>query len=301
MTPATDPFDDLRDDLVRAAARDVVPAPTRPRRRRRRRTLTAAASAALLVGAIVVSTDLDQDGVDVVAAAAAALDPAGDVVHLVLDGGPVSPSGRPQREGLSVDGRSTLGIFSRRSEQWSTAEPLRFRSTRRLTVPGSRRTETTDFGITGDGRTWTDRSFDRAPADVRTVRSVAPRGDVSASGVLRSADPAAGLRRALRAGGFRDTGVVTIDGRPSRRLVADLPGRAGPRGGSNLDRRLVYLVDPDTFAPRRYDVLVRAPAGTARPGRYAEFRPWESYVVRTYERLPLDAATRRLFRVPGGR
>lgn len=116
---------------------------------------------------------------------------------------------------------------------------------------------------------------------------------------MRTADPAARIRAQLQAGAFEDEGTVTRDGRTLRRLAATIPGRAAD-GGYVPERRVVYLIDPDTYAPREFETLERAPADADVPARLKRFAPSERFTVTTYDHLPLDDATRALFAVPRG-
>ena len=89
-------------------------------------------------------------------------------------------------------------------------------------------------------------------------------------GVL-GGDPSTDLRAMLAAGDVRDDGVVTVDERSVRRLVSD-QHEAG---------RLVYYMDPQTFAPL---------GGRLYFGRV----PALEFTVEDYERLPLNAETEKL-------
>ena len=92
-------------------------------------------------------------------------------------------------------------------------------------------------------------------------------------------DPANDLRTMLAAGDVRDDGVVTFDGRSVRRLVAEQK--------KPYPRRLVYYMDPQTFAPvggRMYPVH-----------KNRRMRPIE-FTVKRYERLPLNAENAKLLR-----
>jgi hypothetical protein len=303
MTTAPDPFDLLRADLEHAAQRlDTPPPPNR--RHRVWRPVVAGATALALAAALVVSTDLGAGRPDVVAEARAALEPRDDVLHLVLVGGPVTPAGRPAGEGTSGDGGRTTRRLARRIEQWSTTAPLRFRSRREATDSRTGERGFWSFGLTtdadGEGTAWSDRTWDRTPAQTSTVKRIAPYGDIAAVGILRTADPAAQIRRQLDAGKFEDQGTTTIDGTEVRRLIATVPGRA-EGNGYVPDQRIVYLIDRDTYAPRRFELQHRAPADAKVPERLKRFAPAERFEISTYEHLPLDDTTRALFAVPSAR
>lgn len=300
MTTEPDPFDLLRADLERAAQH--LDAPTLEKRRRRAwRPVLAGGTALAFTAALVITTDLDTGRPDVIAEARAALEPRGDVLHLILLGGPVTPAGRPAGEGISDDGGRTSRQLIRRVEQWSTTAPLRFRSRREAIDPKTGERGFSNFGLTrttnGKGTAWSDKTWDRKPAKTSTLKSIAPHGDVAKVGILRTADPAAQIRRQLEAGTFTAQGTTTVNGTELRRLVAMIPGKA-ERNGYVPDQRIVYLIDADTYAPRRFELQHRAPAGADVPDRLKRFVPAEQFDISTYEHLPLDNTTRALFAVP---
>jgi hypothetical protein len=304
MTAKPDPFDLLRSDLERAAERLDRPRHGTGRRHRTWRPVVVGATAMALAIAIVISTDLGSGPPDVIAEARAALEPRGDVLHLVLLGGPVTPAGRPAGELLSDSGGRTFRRLTRRTEQWSATSPLRFRSRREVVDPKTGERGSTNYGLisdgTGAGTAWSDQSWDRNPARTSTLENIAPYGDVAEVGALRTADPAGEIRRQLDAGTFTDQGTAKVDGTTLRRLVATIPGRA--RGNGYVpDQRIVYLIDAETYAPRRFELQQRAPAGADVPDRYKRFVPAERFEIGTYEHLPLDDATRALFAVPTAR
>jgi hypothetical protein len=303
MTAKPDPFDLLRTDLEHAARRLDTPSPEK-RRRRASRPLLAGATALALAAALVVSADLGAGPPDVIAEAKAALEPRDDVLHLVLVGGPVTPAGRPAGEVISDDGGRTTRRLARRIEQWSTTAPLRFRSRREAVDATTGKRGVWNSGLTsdtsGEGTAWSDKTWDQSPAQTSPLKNIAPYGDIAEVGILRTTDPATQLRRQLEAGEFTNRGTTTIDGTTLRRLIATVPGRA-ESNGYVPDQRIVYLIDPETYAPRRFELQHRAPAGAKVPDRLKRFIPAERFEISTYEHLPLDGTSRALFAVPSAK
>lgn len=268
-----DPFDDLRAELERAADR-LAPQPTAPPRWRRRPVL-ALGAIAVVAGVVALTTALDDGQIDPLEATAAAIATNGDtILHIVAEGGPTNPNGEPTRSGLSVDGRRVEGFFGRRFEQWSTARPLRFRSTQGLTRPDGTALGTYDSGVTDAGQSWTDRSWDDQLPRIERLQDAAPAGDADAVGAFGSTDPIAALRAGLADGTVRDTGTEDIDGTPSLRLE-----RATGK------RRTVYLVDEDDHQP----FLIR---------RYENGRLSEVLRITTFERRPSENRELNIFTIP---
>ena len=105
-----------------------------------------------------------------------------------------------------------------------------------------------------------------------------------------SGDLQTDLRSLLAGGDVTDDGEVQVGGRTMRRLVSvDPPPAAKRRGG--LRRRLVYDVDPQTFAP------VQATLTLSVPSRPNALRITIRMHVDAYERIPLTAATAGLLRI----
>lgn len=273
-----DPLDDLRLELERAAERLASQArPARPSagRRRRRRPLLAAGVTVLLGGAIGLTTALDTGQVDPIQATAAAISTDGDTVfHITFAGGPTDPDGKPVRSGLSRDGRTVEGFFDRRFEQWSTTRPLRFRASQSLTRPDGRPLGTFDTGVTGDGRSWTNRSWDRQPPATQRLTEAAPNGDADTVGAFGAADPLAKLRAGIKDGSVREDGTGDIDGTPVLRLVED-----------SRNARTEYLVDPDNHQPRELR-------------RFENGRLVDVLRITSFERLSTSASNLKVFTIP---
>jgi hypothetical protein len=273
-----DPFDRLGDELRRAAERasPTLEARTRPAGRRWWRPVAVSAALALAL-TVVLTTTLDGGRVDPLEAATAAVTPSpGSVVHVVLEGGPVGPDGAPAREGLSTDGRRVEGYLARRLEQWSTVEPLRFRSSQAVVRPSGERLGTFDLGLTGTGLAWTDRSWDGQPARTEDVDRVAPSGDIAEVGAFRAPDPIGGLRQRLSEGTLRAERESTEGGRRVFRIVETAPG-----AGASV----AYLLDAETHEPLEIE-------------RTTNGRTLDRYRVTTFDRVPLNDRTRQLFAPP---
>jgi hypothetical protein len=232
---------------------------SRARPRRARAPLAVAAVAAL--GAAVAFFPSGNGGVDAVAQAREALAPTGEIVHMVVS----------MRIGGRAMGPST--------EQWYAADPVRWRTVSKIVPAGAGGRPPKQFA-------WLELAFHHGRVRVydaqRDVVNIWPDGRASrglSPGIL-GGDPATDLREMLAAGDVRDDGVVTVDGRQVRRLVAE-PKSSGP------PRRLVYYMDPQTFAPiggRTYYLF------KARRMAPLEFK------VERYERLPITPQNEQLLR-----
>jgi hypothetical protein len=242
-------MDDFGADLARAAR-------ARVRRRRRLRLALALPGAAAL--AVAASTLPGTGSVDGVAAAREALAPANEIVHMKVQ----------TRLGKDAIGPTT--------EQWYAGDPTRWRSVssfnalRRRAAPALEMAEIAYFNDR-------IRIYDKH-RDVVTIlngpTALKPMGPSVLGG-----DPSTDVRAMLAAGDVRDDGVVTVDGRSVRRLVSDQTD-FGPR------RRLVYYMDPQTFAPLGGRVYFDSERRV----------PTLEFTVEVYERLPLNAETQRLLR-----
>lgn len=273
-----DPFDRLGEELRRAAERANRAPEASARRAWRWRWRPVAVLAALALAlTVVLTTTLDGGRVDPLEAATAAVTPSpGSVVHVVLEGGPLDPDGAPSREGLSTDGRRVEGYLARRLEQWSTVDPLRFRSSQAVVRSSGEPLGTFDLGLTGTGIAWTDRSWDDLPARIDRVDQVAPSGDIAEVGAFRAPDPIGGLRQRLADRALRAERESAKGGRRVVRFVETAPAPGA---------RVAYLVDAETHEPLEIE-------------RTANGRALERYRVTTFERVPLNDRTLRLFAPP---
>ncbi|HEX6023893.1 MAG TPA: hypothetical protein VFZ00_18025 [Solirubrobacter sp.] len=242
-------MDQFGHDLTRAAR-------VRTRRRHRARLAIAFSGAAALAVAVAVLPNAN--GVDAIAKAREALAPADEIVHMKV------------QMRLGKDGHMPS------TEQWYGGNPARWRMVHNLTAVAPRAGKVRPMmaeSIYSNGRY---RFYDKN-RDVVTIISgleMTPMGGPSVLG----GDPSTDVRALLAAGDVRDDGVVTVDGRQVRRLVSD-------RKDGGMERRLVYYMDPQTFAPVGGRVYFGKPPA-----------PAIQFTVTGYERLPLNAETEKLLR-----
>lgn len=247
-------------DLERAAA-------ARRRSRRRAARLLLPAVPALAFAFAVLPGSGPQ--VDAIAAARAALAPAGEIVHMKIrvDNGPSVPS--------------------RVSEQWYLAEPERWRT--RVVVPrrpigGTVLVDPATGQILAGRVEWAFRDERlRVYTSTRDVVTIFRSRQAHLPNSGLGGDPTTDLRAQLAQGGLRDEGVVTRDGREVRRLVRETQR---PRGVTQV---FVYDMDPATFAPIAGRVYFLR-GGKPQPGGV-------EYRVEAYARLPLTERTERLLEI----
>jgi hypothetical protein len=151
------------------------------------------------------------------------------------------------------------------TEQWYARDPVRWRT----------RNDRAEIASAGHRL----RVYDPR----RDVVTIFGQAELALGPTPIGSDPATDLREALEQREVRDDGIVTVDGRQVRRLVRDKRWQA-------FTYRLVYYMDPDTFAP------VGGHGVVLRRGR--EPMSIGSFTVTTYERLPLNAETQKLLRLP---
>ncbi|MEV4420826.1 hypothetical protein AB0L40_12735 [Patulibacter sp. NPDC049589] len=316
--PDEHPHDDLRNltvlreigvDLRAAAAREDQHEANlilRARRlRHRRRFAIAGFAVSAIVAAVAIGPGLNEDGMprlDAVASARAALSPAGDVVHLVMSGGPVQPDGRPQRIAIT-EGRRTVALQGRRIEQWMADRPQRFRTRTSTETPDGRPLGYLESGQAADGRGWELKSWN---GSLRVSSRAAPDGiDLTGAG---APDAASAVELLLREKRFVDRGTTTLEGRQVRELVADHAGGSNGQGGFTADTRLRYFVDEASGEPVRIDSYFRPPLNFAPDVSAAErariTSQNSSYVLSArltvvrYERVPIPQADPEIFQVP---
>jgi hypothetical protein len=246
-------LDGFGEDLARAG---------RTRRRRRRRARVALALPAAAALAVAVAVLPSANGVNALAEAREALAPTNEIVHMKVQ----------TKVGKAGYGPTT--------EQWYGGDPARWRMVQGLVParPPRARPGTPTPGALPEMIYSNDRMrlYDKR-RDVVTIlsnlRLLKPMGPSVLGG-----DPSTDLRAMLAKGDVRDDGVVTVDGRQVRRLVSER-NDAGPL------RRLVYYMDPQTFAP----LGGRMYFGDRR-------RPAFVFEVTEYERLPLNEETEQLLK-----
>ncbi len=270
--------DHFGEELARAARQ--------PRRRvllsRRTLAFAAAASAVAVVVALLSwPGGGGGSGLDVIAEARAALTPSDDeIVHLVIATSFVTPDG-PQEP--------------QTSEQWSAINPARWRL---INTAASFREVRPGQPLDPDAQSFTDRlQQSYRPGDFRSFMPhgndmsvlLGPGADersrVPSALGLGDGDPVTELARMLGSGQLRDTGTVQSEGRTVRRLAGTLTGVHA----DGTPRRVVFDVDPDTFAPL---------AGSASVTLGSAGRTTTRFRVKRYERLPLDDKTAELLRIP---
>lgn len=103
-----------------------------------------------------------------------------------------------------------------------------------------------------------------------------------------SGNPDTDLRSLLLRGTVSDRGEQMLRGRPVRRFVVEQQG--GARGGPRSVMRMVYDVDPQTFAPIEGRITV-----TIRSRRV--LRLTTRLRVDVYRRIPLDAKSAKLLEI----
>lgn len=298
----TDRLDVFRRELLAAANRNTELASSHPatlsrtatRTKRIRRSVVAGGAVFAVAALVAVTTDVGGAHTDPLAAAAAALDPEGQVVHIILEGGPVGSDGRSVPMQLSTDGRGVTGTLGRRIEQWSSADPLRFRSTQDVSAPDGHPLGTSDQGITAGGSAWSDLSWDGKRPEVQPLNRAAPNGDGANVGAFGTTDPAGLVRRELAAGHFTEKGRTTVAGTAAIRLVSQRTIQQARDGQPPVVRRLVYVVDENTFAPLELDIY------RTMPGSDTNSTPQLQEKVRVvrYERVAISDVPRSTFAIP---
>jgi hypothetical protein len=264
-------------------------AEARPHRRRRRRPPRAAVAAVALAGVLAGTLLLTGAGgggrLDVVAQAKAALEPVGQVVHLV------TTSHMEMRGGSQAEivGPEAEDNTPRVAERWSASEPTRWRIA--ATVPfvttDGAHPEETQLAYAGGTEELYLQSLNRLQ-----ITSGVNEGGARVSlhdGAL-GADPVARIHTMLEAGRLHDAGRGTVGGHAVERLLGDELG--SPPGGSRVPWPVEYDVEPNTYAPVRLtveEVGMRFPGNTGTPTQVVE--------VDTYEQLPLNETTLALLRI----
>jgi len=106
-------------------------------------------------------------------------------------------------------------------------------------------------------------------------------------------DPTSAMRRLLASGRVTDEGIVDLNGRQARKLVAQKaptsPKQTGPNSGiaSKPGSVAEYYIDPKTYVPIRIRWSVGDPVNNQ----------WVVDDVVQFERLPLTAQNRKLLRI----
>jgi hypothetical protein len=225
----------------------------RPPRSRRPLIAIAAVALAVVAAVLVMGPGGQRHPVDAIAAARAALETDGQILHMKVR--------------LELDSSETIAPgakIARYSEQWSQTDPKRWRF-RQTRTDGSWSEVAYGAGTATDYDSDSNRQ-----RNITGYRDSDPQARaLGLYGVRGGNDPDADLKTMLANGKLKDAGLVQADGRTVRRLQAD----DGLRGW-------VYDVDPTTFAPVGGAMTLRPPRGTAVTTRF---------IVEAYERLPLGA------------
>ncbi len=276
---------DLDDLIAQFGHRLAAAAPARPRATRVRLVCGVLAGVAVAAGVAALFAS-SGERLDPVAEAQAALAAPGEIVHMRITSTLVAPGTS------SVPPPQT-------TEQWSAPDPPRWRFVQ--TLPPVKAGHGGAFDAHGpiSGRQefsyahGVQRSYN-ADSDTLTVNrgysDAGPAARVPSPLGAGSGDLQTDLRSMLAGGDVTDEGEVQVGGRTLRRLVSIDPGR-GPKRRGGVGRRLVYDVDPETFAP------VQATLTLTVPSRPHVLRLTSRMHVDAYERIPLTTATAVLLRI----
>ena len=177
------------------------------------------------------------------------------------------------------------------SEQWTTEDPRRWR----LALVGEPSKSGTPAWRAGyvqqlSYANGTARSYTASRRSMLVMRGLhddGPGAELPSILGTGTGDSAADLRSFLDGSGkVRDEGEVRSRGRTVRRLVRD------ERSAGVLRQRLVYDVDPKTFAPVAATLSRWLPSRGGRP-RMLSVR----ISVDAYKRIPLNATTAKLLEI----
>jgi hypothetical protein len=271
----TDPLDRYLDDFgTRLDTASANP----PRRRLGRPALALAATVAAAALTVVLLTGSGEP-LDPVAEARAALTAPGEIVYMKLT------SRANASRGVVVSAPPQT------SEQWTTEHPRRWRlalvsEPAKHGTPARRAGDVQQLSY-ADGTSRSYTASRRSMLVMRGLHDGDPRARLPSILGPGTGDPATDLRSVLDAAGeVRDEGEVRSQGRTVRRLVRD------ERAGGVLRLRLVYDVDPKTFAP--------VGATLSRWVRSRGVKPRMLSVrirVDAYKRIPLNDTTAKLLEI----
>lgn len=256
--------------LNAAIAADSSRSRTAPAGRRPRRRLVAVGG--LAVAAVIAATVLAVPGqrLDPVAEAQAALASPGEIVHMKITS-----------QALDANGQAVGAEWT--SEQWSALDPSRWRL---IDTPGNDASGPQEIAYAnGEQRVYSAARDTLIVNQGLSEDGAAAR--VPSALPQRTADVDADLRSLLE-GDVTDEGEQQVDGRTVRRLVSV----SRSTDGLDVQKRLVYDVDPETFAPIAATLSVTFPASD---GGSRDFTT--RLRVDAYERVPLDATTAKLLQI----
>lgn len=255
----------------------------RPRVRRYGWRLVLTGVAIAVVALVVSGYGLRGGHLDAIAQARAALAPSGDIVYM----------------SITTRVTSERGATSATTRQWLATGPTRWRLEQTLPRQGSPDGSFSDATGPLEGRqefSYADgeqRQYDAERDTLEVNEGYDEDGPAaSAPGVygLPEGDPATALRAALSSGDVRDEGMAQVEGQTVRRFVSTI-------ASATSTRQIVYLVDPETFAPVSGESRVTF-TGSHLPPIVTDFH------VDAYQRLPLTDDTAKLLTIstePGTR
>jgi hypothetical protein len=249
----------------------------------------ALAAIATAIGTVMLTGAGSGGRLDIMAQAEAALEPPGQVVHLI------TTSRMEMRGGSQAEivGPEAGDNTPRVEERWSASQPARWRLV--ATVPF----------VTAQGThpEQVQRSFVGGVEEVylqslNTLDITTGMSEDSTRVSLRDGplgvDPAARIRSMLEAGQLHNVGSGSVDGHTVERLVGDELGP--PLGSRHLPWPVEYDVDANTYIPVRFTV---EEAGMSFPGNTGT--PTQVVEVNAYEQLPLNETTVSLLSIhPAG-
>jgi hypothetical protein len=261
----TNPLDQYLDDHGRTLRARTAVEP--PRHRAGLLRFAVAGAAALLLAVLVLTGALSNRGVDPVAEARAALSPSGEeIVYL--------------RIAWTAEASRGVGLPRPRrhvTEQWTAADPLRWRFVQAVSRRGRIERQESAFGA---GRA---SSYDPRQGRL-TIRDGLSEHEVGAGPPGPFAgNPETALGALLASERVVDLGEVDARGRAVRRLRVEQP----TIGGGRVRAVLIYDVDPQAFTPvggevrrtlslsdRRIELVLRSAHPAGRPhGGAARDRP----------------------------
>lgn len=290
------------------APADVAAAPTRPRRPARRRLwaggLVAAAAATAAVLAIPAGSQLSP-----IEEARAALTPGPAIIHLKVRSLMDPPPGMPLPPCMPVDP----------TEMWqTTTAPMRRkiiggRSPADADCPNG--TMPDDTAVTasmqvifastaGEGSSGHDVFYSPdlkhavkvtgAGESLRSLDLTAPDEGFSSP---QASDPQATLRRFLTSPDIEYVGQsTTATGSDIRTFVLPEPTLEGDDPDRPKDGTLTYVVDAETYAPKRVELRQRV--NVAQPDEPAHYQEvMTGFAFDAWERLPLDAEHEKLLEI----
>jgi hypothetical protein len=245
-------------------------------------TAVALVIAVLLLGAAGGSARLDP-----VAQARAALAPSGKLVHAVVFQHAEVIPGHP---GVHVSAPD------QRTEQWSTADPPRWRIAFSYpdpkTHPHAGRVGDAHGPIIGPVQTAREGNSESTYYQHRNTLLIVrglPHGLGSAlpGPTPLGNDPIGTLRAMLQSGQLRDAGTATLRGRKIRKLVGTTRRTFGKK---RITTAVEYDIDPTTFAPVAARIELPVPIHDT---------PAVAVILRFehFELLPLTTQTRRLLQI----